>query len=87
MTAGFKLPFEIEQDETRGQQENDALKLAMLHAVFLTDSGAELLRLWKRTLRSPVPAGSPPDVYARKQAMREFIDTIEDQIEIAKRAH
>ncbi len=82
-----KLPFEIEQSETRTKQEADALELAMLHAVFLTDSGAQLLRIWKRSLRTPVPAGSPSDVYARKQAMREFIDTIEDQIELAKRAH
>jgi hypothetical protein len=81
------LPFELELAAGVDQQQKNQLELAMLHAVFLTAAGAQLLDYWERLVRTPVAAGSPLDVYARKAALREFIDSIKDHIEQAKRAH
>jgi hypothetical protein len=82
-----KLPFEVENEAAAEKQRSEFAQVAELHLVFLHDERAKrLLEIWKRTARTRVAAGSPIDVYARKEVIREFVETIEDQIEIARRS-
>jgi hypothetical protein len=82
-----KLPFEVENEAAAERQRAEYSQIAELHLVFLHDERAKkLLELWKRAARTRVAAGSAIDVYARKEVIREFVETIEDQIEIAKRS-
>lgn len=55
-----------------------------LYTIFTNDArGRELLKMWRETARYRVPPGSSLDVYARAEAIRSFIDIIEQQIELA----
>ncbi len=74
-----------EAEQFRHNQRNQAIELAKLHTVFVLDERArQLLALWKRTANQRVPCGASLDQYARAEAIRSFVSTIEDQIAIAQ---
>jgi len=72
-------------DAARQQNLNNALEVAKLYTVFVTDDRAkQLLELWERTLaRKRTTPGSPIDVYAQNEALRAFVEGIRDQIAFA----
>jgi hypothetical protein len=81
-----KLPFEVEAEANAERQRKQFSEISDLHTIFIHDERARrLLDMWKRAARVRTPPGSPIDVYARKEAIREFVETIEDQVEIARR--
>lgn len=72
-------------DEAREEQKNKAVEFAKNYEIFRTDSrGVELLKHWDAVYRRKrTPVDSTVQVYAADAAMREFIQGIYDQLEIA----
>jgi hypothetical protein len=70
----------------RDEQRRQALEMAQLHLVFESDPRArELLDIWTKTfLRRRVSVNAPHTEYAATEAMRSFVQTIHDQIAVAK---
>ncbi len=61
-----------------------ALNVARLHQVFVSEPRAkQLFDLWKQAANQRVPVNATIDQYARAEALRSFIQTIEDQIKFA----
>lgn len=72
------------QAASKEQQLSKALEIARLHQVFITNPAAkQLLDLWKRAANQRVPVNATIDQYARAEAIRSFVQTIEDQINFA----
>lgn len=69
----------------RQDMKQAQIEFAKLHMVFVTNpAAAELLQHWVDLAERRVPVGSSLDVYARTEALRAFMKTIKEQIEIAK---
>lgn len=76
-----------EAQEFRDAQLSKAIELAKLHTIFTLDErGRQLLALWKQLADQRVPVNASIDQYARTEAIRSFVRTIEDQIAIAAKA-
>lgn len=70
--------------ELRKAIKDDSMSIAKLHTVFTLDErGRQLLKMWQATARRRVPVGASIDEYARAEAMRTFVDIIEEQLKIA----
>lgn len=71
----------------RAEIQDAAMELAKLHTIFTNDErGKKLLELWRLTANVRVPVNATLDQYARAEAIRSFVQTIEQQINIASRA-
>ena len=69
---------------TREEAGVQALNFARLHQIFVTDPAAKkLLEHWKLLANVRVPVNATVDQYARAEAVRSFVQTIEDQIKFA----
>lgn len=76
-----------ESDQFRNQQRAKQIEFAKLHTVFLLDERArQLLASWRKVAAQRVPVNATIDQYARAEAVRSFVATIEDQIAIAASA-
>lgn len=69
----------------QNKQREQNLEFARLHKVFEEDPrGRELLEFWQKTvMRKRVPANATLQEYAAHEAVRCFIQTIEDQLRFA----
>lgn len=68
----------------REQAQAKALEFARLHQVFVTNPAAkQLLAHWKKLADVRVPVNATIDQYARAEAIRSFVQTIEEQINFA----
>jgi len=77
--------FDDKYAEARKAMQADAIENAKAHELFVTDPRAKkLLKLWKHLADVRVQPGASLDYYARAEALRSFVKTIEEQIEIAK---
>lgn len=60
---------------------DQSLQVAALHSLFVTDPrGVQLLEMWRGTANVRVPVNASIDQYARAEAFRSFVQTIEDQV-------
>lgn len=79
--------IEVTEGETqnlRDAQRAKAIELAKLHTIFTLDErGRQLFKLWKQLADQRVPVNATVDQYARAEAIRSFVRTIEDQIAIS----
>jgi hypothetical protein len=81
MTSETDWLDENKQDERRKQRADEELAVASLHSIFVSDPrGRKLLELWRATTNARVPVNATIDQYARAEALRSFVQTIEDQI-------
>lgn len=73
-------------DEKRKEQRKEGEEIAALYRVFVDEPRAKrLLELWEnRSLRKRTPPGSSYEEYARDEAIRDFVDGIYRQVQIAK---
>lgn len=73
-------------DKVRVDQRQQAIEFARNYEVFRTDSrGAALLKQWDTVYRRRrTPVDSTVQVYAADAAMREFIENIYQQLELAQ---
>lgn len=79
------LPFEEEHVAARKAAEDSAAEMARLHAVFVTDDrAAKLLEYWKQMVRVRTPVNASIQEYASKEALRAFVEKIEDEIAKAR---
>lgn len=77
--------WEDQAQEHRERQRLASLDLAKCHAIFETDPrGQKLLDLWRDLAKRRVPVNASIDEYARAEAIRSFVQTIEDQLKFAK---
>lgn len=78
--------LEPDRDELLDKQRKEGLHIASLYLVFEQDPrGKELLKMWKIGFgRRRTPTHAPIAEYAANDAVRAFIDEIENQIELAK---
>lgn len=80
------LGFEQENLAAREKQRDAALEHASLYGVFLSDSRAQqLLVLWQAAAKRVIPVDASLQQYVAATKMREWVQTIEDNIELAKR--
>lgn len=80
------LGFEQENLVAREKQRDAALEHASLYGVFITDErAARLLALWKDAAKKIVPTNATLQEYVAVTKMREWVQTIEDNIELARR--
>lgn len=70
----------------RQAQKDRGLDFAKMHLVFLEDArGRALIEFWQKTvLRKRVPVNASVQEYAAHEAVRNFVQTIEDQIRFAQ---
>ncbi len=75
-----------DRDEQLAKQRTEGLRIANLYLVFEQDPrGKELLEQWRKGFgRKRTPTHAPIAEYAANEAMRAFIDEIENQVELAK---
>ena len=73
-------------DEKRKAHRKEGEEIAALYRVFVDEPRARrLLELWEeRSLRKRTPPGSSHEEYARDEAIRDFVDGIHRQVQIAK---
>jgi hypothetical protein len=80
------LPFEQEQAEAREKQRAAQIDHDSLYTIFTSDERAmRLLALWKDAAKKIVPVNATLQEYVASTKMREWVQTIEDSIERAKR--
>lgn len=61
-----------------------SLQVSRLHTIFATDPrGVQLLEMWREVAQRRVPVNATIDEYARAEAVRSFVQTIEDHIKLA----
>lgn len=72
-------------DDARREQHDKAVEFARNYEIFRTDPrGIELLKHWDAAYRRKrTPVDAPVQVYAADAAVREFIQGIYDQIDLA----
>ena len=76
----------FQDDERKQKQRKAGEEIAALYRVFVDEPRArKLLELWEeRSLRKRTPPGSSHEEYARDEAIRDFVDGIHRQVELAK---
>lgn len=72
--------------DAREEQRSKSLDFARLHLLFVEDArGRELLDFWQKTvMRKRVPVNATVQEYAAHEAVRSFVQTIEDQLRFAQ---
>jgi hypothetical protein len=80
------LPFELEAALGLKKQREAQIEHASLYTIFLNDERAiKLLEKWREAAKRIIPTNATLQEYVAATKAREWLQTIEDNIELAKR--
>lgn len=79
----------FDEEPTTSELKRETLQAVhantLLHSVFLTDDRAKaLLVLWEQACDRRVPVNASIQEYAAAEAVRSFVQTVKNQIALAK---
>ncbi len=78
--------FEREDAERATKMREAQVEHASLYTIFISDPRAmKLLAVWRDAAKRTVPTNATLQEYVAATKMREWVQTIEDFIELAKR--